>query len=559
MLSQKFMIFLKGRQILVEYLNHPLTSVYVSEVGKDYFITNSKNDTRGRNIIYYDEVKSLKLDYNWNSLIRKNVELSIFNEQQVKEVISGVVESVDDEAVTVNHTSKLGTGKYLKSRILEVYNTNISVPEGGLFGKNEYTLYTDHDDAVSVKVIQKRNLFGFSNTILLEMSPQDFSKLTGGPTPLTQCDAVPVPLVATPTVAVPECHLGKYVCLELSNYFNNDVSKYYGILGIDLKGELNLDGKTTIQKEMIKNVRAIPLLEKFVDMYVTIGLNGKGYKGVVRRNTGPIRKIFEQPILYNFFSIVHNNAISVIDIMPNDNISDITLVNSDPSEFTKYIGKIVKLTGLYITENDVKVDECEGRLSQIDNIIKLTSFEFNKPVKMTDLNYKRIVKIEILDFKKRDEFISKILNLPLLDSFVPEEYIEELKNSCDPIQSFEKIRDHLSKTLIKTNQYKTAKFTTIFLVNFLEAYLEYAKQKMPQFVDPAMKCLSKVALFINHDFQKWKDISANKMYEISYRQKEKKITILSLYIKDQKEYIVVTDHSDNNKTKTFFTEFVEIK
>jgi len=53
-------------------------------------------------------------------------------------------------------------------------------------------------------------------------------------------------------------------------------------------------------------------------------------------------------------------------------------------------------------------------------------------------------------------------------------------------------------------------------------------------------------------------LEQGKEMKILYRGKPKTITIINKYTKNNKEYAVITDHTDNDKTKTLFTSYIEI-
>jgi len=405
----------------------------------------------------------------------------------------------------------------------------------------------------------------------------------------------------------------KYVCVEKfdgekvegSLDINSDKDGVIGLTntGYDWKIIKKVDVKTIeklmIHEEIQKHIKnKSPIIFKYFDMltYIIIPTdlcldqNGEKYI-MIGKKIDEKFEVKKMELIKNDLDKYINKNVKLQYLQRTNNGFEKTIVTG----LLTYKNGGLYIDGKYIgIKADViscEVDICSGKYEYlVTKYVKLEKIDGKKMegyfsiqnngeycLTLGEYSWKNINPDEVKSIEEysRDEGIiqmaTDLSNLLLAKYFIPQEYIDQLQQISEKkVESkqmdiiYEKIKDHIIKTLTKTNKIKTNKFAALFVSKFLEIYLEYAKKHMVSNVDDVQKILVKVdqmcpLSFNVYTLKKWKGLMVNTRYRVLYRQKEKEISFISFYMKEDKEYVVVIDHSDDNKTKTFFTEYITFK
>ena len=140
--------------------------------------------------------------------------------------------------------------------------------------------------------------------------------------------------------------------------------------------------------------------------------------------------------------------------------------------------------------------------------------------------------------------------------------------------SYERARDNVSVNIIRNKYvFSKNKEQIAIVVQFTNLFLEYCKLNDPSKLSDAFDVKDKIDAFMskrgytlenltqsqvgNPNVSGKMDFIVDKRRNILYRNKPKTVTIVSTYTRNGSEYAVVTDHTDNDKTKTLFIDKIQ--
>ena len=244
--------------------------------------------------------------------------------------------------------------------------------------------------------------------------------------------------------------------------------------------------------------------------------------------------------------------------------------------------KYEHLVGQYVEVIKISGEKMEGYLSIESDYYCLTLGEFKVKVNLYEVS--SIVKkqkenvIYSVHFPTKEGYLqmaTDIHKLVLSKYFIPAQYMEKLgeivnkKEDPNMIKDlYDKIRDNIIQNVFKTKKLNNVKMSSVFVSQFMEIFLTFSKKYMPANVVEAEGVLKKLQNYLppqlnEYALKMWKELEVNRRYQIWYRCKEKEVTFVNFFTKQDKdghkEYVVVIDHSEQDKNKTLFTQFITFK
>jgi antitoxin component YwqK of YwqJK toxin-antitoxin module len=137
--------------------------------------------------------------------------------------------------------------------------------------------------------------------------------------------------------------------------------------------------------------------------------------------------------------------------------------------------------------------------------------------------------------------------------------------------SYETARNDISANIIRNkDMFSKNKEQMAIVIQFTDAFVEYSKLNDPSKLTDAFDVKEKIDKFMSKRGYTLENltqsqntqvgnlnVSGDTQRHILYRNKPKTVTIVSTYTRNGSEYAVVTDHTDNDKTKTLFTDKIQ--
>lgn len=140
--------------------------------------------------------------------------------------------------------------------------------------------------------------------------------------------------------------------------------------------------------------------------------------------------------------------------------------------------------------------------------------------------------------------------------------------------AYENARNDIAANIIRNkDMFSKNKEQMAIVIQFTNTFIEYCKLNDPSKLTDAFDVKEKIDKFMskrgytlenltqsqvgNPNVSGYMDFILDKRRHILYRNKPKTVTIVSTYTRNGSEYAVVTDHTDNDKTKTLFTDKIQ--
>ena len=137
--------------------------------------------------------------------------------------------------------------------------------------------------------------------------------------------------------------------------------------------------------------------------------------------------------------------------------------------------------------------------------------------------------------------------------------------------AYETARNDISANIIRNkDMFSKNKEQMAIVIQFTNIFIEYCKLNDPSKLTDAFDVKEKIDKFMSKRGYTLENltqsqntqvgnlnVSGDTQRHILYRNKPKTVTIVSTYTRNGSEYAVVTDHTDNDKTKTLFTDKIQ--